>query len=111
MGDKDEVRATGTLAMHANASPASVPYTLNRLLELGISGGGYREGLFDVLDLLVKKRPELPVQVSGANLRGLLCDGKTLRKGSRLYDGSGLVALNELVGFRLLPNVWEHLRA
>ena len=111
LSERDEVRATGTLAMSAESSPVSVPYTLTRLLELGVSHGPDVAVLFDVLDALLKKHPELPIQVGGANLRGLLCDGVTLHMKCRLYSAPGLVALNELVGFRILPNVWEHIRA
>ena len=70
----------------------------------------YRER-WDALDAAFVKRPELPVQVSGANLRGFLNAGESRPRNERLCDAPAVLAMNELTGFRILPNLWEHVRA
>ena len=54
--------------------------------------------------------PEIPVQVPGANLRGLLCAGIVYPEALRQYSAPAVVAFNSLIGFRMLPNLMEHLR-
>ena len=55
--------------------------------------------------------PEAPVQVPGLCLRGLVCAGVSLDKAEMWYRAPGILALNHLNGFRLLPNVYEHVKA
>ena len=46
----DIMRATGSLAMNAASSSASVPYTLQALIELGVSNAEDSGSLFEILD-------------------------------------------------------------
>ena len=52
----------------------------------------------------------MPVQCSGANLRGFLNDGVPKLEDQQWFAAPAIIATNELVGFRILPNLWEHIR-
>ena len=44
-------------------------------------------------------------------MRGFLNDGVPKEGDQQWYAAPAIVATNELIGFRMLPNLWEHARA
>ena len=70
-----------------------------------------RPELWKRLETQLLLQPETSVQVPGATLRKLVCVGESRVQEERWYDAPAILALNMLVGFRILPNVWEHIRS
>ena len=70
-----------------------------------------RESVWDTLNGVVDSYVEFSAQYPGANLRKLLCVGQPLIDPEKWYTAPAIYAMNMLVGFRILPTVWEHIRS
>ena len=110
-GAGDRRRAVESLAVRAVAHESNVAMPLGWLLkEPRNDTDGDREELWDELNRRLSKGLQCPAPAAGATLRRNLCAGVPFKSSQRWYPAPAVTAFNMLVGFRMVPHLFEHLR-